>query len=119
LEDSPSLQTIRAVLSSLPDEPVLEALQRACGHGRNDYPLPVLWGVVLISVLCRHVWLNDCLPELHRNPTLCDIIGIRKVADFPKAYHLSRFMDLLGQAEPLAALRGVFDTLERIRGRNG
>jgi hypothetical protein len=111
LEDSPSLQTIRGVLSSLPDEPLLEALQRARGHGRNDYPLPVLWGVVLLSVLCRHVWLNDCLAELHRNPTLCDIIGIRKVADIPKPCNLSRFMDLLGQAEPLAALRGVFDTL--------
>jgi hypothetical protein len=111
LEDSPSLQTIRSVLASLPDEPLLEALQRARGNGRNDYPVSVLWGVVVLSVLCRHVWLNDCLAELHRNPTLCDIIGIRKVVDIPKPCNLSRFLDLLGQAEPLAALRGVFDTL--------
>jgi hypothetical protein len=113
LEDSPSLQTIRSVLSSLPDEGLIEALQRARGYGRDDYPVSVLWGVVVLSVLCRHVWLNDCLAELHRNPTLCDIIGIRKVADIPKPYNLSRFMDLLGQAEPLHALRGVFDTMAK------
>jgi hypothetical protein len=111
LEDSPSLQTIRAVLSCLPDQQLLDGLQRARGQGRNDYPIPVLWGVVVLSVLCRHVWLNDCLAELHRNPTLCDIIGIQKVADIPKPHNLSRFLDLLGQPAHLQALRGIFDTL--------
>ena len=85
LEDSPSLQTIRAVLSSLHDGPLLDALHKARGHGRNDYPVGLLWGVVVLSVLCRHVWLNDCLAELHRNPTLCGLLGIRRVADIPKA----------------------------------
>jgi hypothetical protein len=111
LEDSPSLQTLRAVLASLPDQELLDCLQQARGHGRNDYPVTVLWGVVLLSVLCRHVWLNDCLAELHRNPTLCDMIGIAKVADIPKPHNLSRFLDLLGQPAPLRALRGIFDTL--------
>src|SRR5436305_673112 len=111
LEDSPSLQTIRAVLSSLPDQHLLDGLERARGHGRNDYPIPVLWGVVVLSVLCRHVWLNDCLAELHRNPTLCEIIGIRTVADIPKPHNLSRFLDLLGQPDHLRDLRGIFDAL--------
>jgi hypothetical protein len=111
LEDSPSLQTIRAVLSSLPDQELLEGLQRARGQGRNDYPVSVLWGVVVLSVLCRHVWLNDCLAELHRNPTLCALIGIHKVSDIPKPYNLSRFLDLLGQPPHLQALRGIFDRL--------
>jgi Transposase DDE domain len=111
LEDSPSLQTIRGVLASLPDQPLLDALRQARGHGRNDYPLEVLWGVVVLCVLCRHVWLNDCLAELHRNPALCRILGIRRVADIPGPHNLSRFLDLLGRPEPLRALRGVFDTL--------
>jgi hypothetical protein len=117
LEDSPSLQTIRAVLSSLPDQALLDGLQQARGHGRNDYPVPVLWGVVVLSVLCRHVWLNDCLAELHRNPTLCDIIGIRRVVDIPKPHNLSRFLDLLGQPPHLQALRDIFDTLVKGLGR--
>jgi hypothetical protein len=111
LEDSPSLQTIRAVLSCLPDQALLDGLRRARGPGRNDYPVTVLWGVVVLSVLCRHVWLNDCLAERHRNPTLCDLLGIRKVADIPKPHNLSRFLDLLGQPAHRAALRDLFDTL--------
>jgi hypothetical protein len=111
LEDSPSLQTIRAVLSSLDDQPLLDGLRRARGQGRNDYPVGVLWGVVVVSVLCRHVWLNDCLAELHRNPTLCRILGITKVADIPGPHNLSRFLDLLGQPAHLQALRGIFDAL--------
>jgi Transposase DDE domain len=111
LEDSPSLTTIRGVLGSLPDQPLLDALRQARGHGRNDYPLEVLWGVVVLSVLCRHVWLNDCLAELHRNPALCRILGIHKVCDIPGPHNLSRFLDLLGRPEPLRALRGVFDTV--------
>jgi hypothetical protein len=113
LEESPSLQTIRAVLSSLPDQELLDVLQRARGHGRNDYPVPVLWAVVVLSVLCRHVWLNDCLAELHRNPTLCALIGIHTVAGIPKPHTLSRFLDLLGQPLPLRALRRLFDTQVR------
>ena len=56
LEDSPSLVTIRAVLQSLPDQDLLDGLQRARGHGRDDYPVRVLWGVTVLAVLCRHVW---------------------------------------------------------------
>lgn len=111
LEDSPSLQTIRAVLESLPDEQLLDGLQRARGNGRNDYPVRVLWGVVVLCVLCRHVWLNDCLAELHRNPTLCRLLGIGKVTDIPKPHNLSRFLDLLGQPAHLHALRAIFDAL--------
>src|SRR5262245_54745528 len=117
LEDSPSLQTIRAVLASLPDQALLDGLQKARGHGRNDYPVPVLWGTVVLSVLCRHVWLNDCLAELHRNPTLCATLGIRRVVDIPKPHNLSRFLDQLGQPPHLGALRDVFDTLVKDLGR--
>lgn len=111
LEDSPSLQTIRAVLSCLPDQALLDGLQQARGRGRDDYPVGVLWGVVVVSVLCRHVWLNDCLAELHRNPTLCAMLGITKVVDIPKPHNLSRFLDTLGQPPHLQNLRAVFDTL--------
>jgi DDE family transposase len=111
LEDSPSLQTLRSVLSSLPDQPLLDGLQKARGHGRNGYPVSVLWGVVVVSVRCRHVWLNDCPAEPHRNPTLCAILGIRRVADIPRPHNLSRLLDLLGRPAHLRAFRDIFDAL--------
>ena len=51
LEDSPSHQTIRAVLQSLPDQDLLDGLQRARGHGRDYYPVRVLCGVTVLAVL--------------------------------------------------------------------
>lgn len=111
LQDSPSLQAIREVLASLPDEQLLLDLQQARGNGRNDYPVAVLWGVALLCVLCRHVWINDTLAELNRNPSLCQILGIRSHQDIPKPHNLSRFLDLLGQPTHLANLRGIFDRM--------
>ena len=54
LEDTPQLRTLREILSSLPDQPLLDGLQKARAHGRDDYPVAVLWGVLLVSILCRH-----------------------------------------------------------------
>src|SRR5262245_51925532 len=55
LEDLPQLLSIKQVLCSLPDDALLEGLRAARGKGRDDYPVGVLWGVVLLSILCRHL----------------------------------------------------------------
>jgi hypothetical protein len=111
LEDTPQLRTLRQVLASLPDQPLLDGLQQARGHGRDDYPVAVLWGVLLVSILCRHVHIEDCLDELHRNPTLCRLLGIRTPAAIPKPWNMSRFLETLGQEPHLANGRAVFDAL--------
>jgi hypothetical protein len=55
LEDSPSLQTIKDLLAALPDGKLLNSLRAARGKGRDDYPVSVLWGVVVLRVALRHV----------------------------------------------------------------
>ena len=55
LEDSPSLQTIKDLLATLPDAKLLESLRTARGKGRDDYPVHVLWGVVVLRVALRHI----------------------------------------------------------------
>jgi hypothetical protein len=117
LEDSPQLVTIKDVLSSLPDRHLLDGLQAARGNGRDDYPVPVLWGVLLLCVLCRHLHAEDCLDELARNPTLCALIGIDSPGAIPKAWNLSRFLDGLGQQPHLDGLRAVFDALVKRLGQ--
>jgi hypothetical protein len=111
LEDVPQLRTIKEVLSSLPDEHLLDGLRAARGNGRDDYPVSVLWGVVLLSILCRHLHLEDCLDELRRNPTLCALIGINSPCGIPKIWNVSRFLDALGQEPHLSNGRAIFDDL--------
>jgi hypothetical protein len=111
LEDCPTLATIRDFLHTVPDQALLDGLVAARGHGRNDYPIPLLWRVVLLSVLCRHPTLNDCLAELHRNPSLCRLLDITTEQAIPDSHNLSRFLDVLGQEPHLSALRNIFAVL--------
>jgi hypothetical protein len=113
LEDCPSLVTIRDFLRTVPDQELLDGLQSARGMGRDDYPLPRLWRILLLTVLLRHTSINACLAELHRNPTLCRLIDITDVSQIPNSWNLSRFLDVLGQEPHLTALRQIFDALVR------
>jgi len=71
LEDSPSLATLGELLRTLPDGRLLASLRQARGKGRDDYPVHVLWGVVVLSIACRHSDMEACLAELRRNASLC------------------------------------------------
>jgi DDE family transposase/transposase-like protein DUF772 len=113
LEDHPTLLGIRDFLAAVPDQDLLAGLQAARGKGRDDYPVAVLWRVVLLTIALRHTTFNACLGELHRNPALCRLIGIGSEDEVPHDWNLSRFLDGLGAEPHLAALRHVFDALAR------
>jgi hypothetical protein len=117
LEDHPTLLTIRDFLDAVPDRPLLDGLQAARGQGRDDFPIPRLWRVVLLTILLRHNSLNACLAERHRNPALCRLIGITHEGQIPHDWNLSRFLDVLGQEPHLTALREAFDALASRLGR--
>jgi hypothetical protein len=117
LEDSPSLQTLRAFVDALPDGPLLEGLQLARGKGRGDFPISIhfpisiLWGVVLLTIVLRHVSIEACLDELRRNADLRRLIGIDREDAVPNKWNVSRFLDTLGQEPHRTRLRAVFDRL--------
>ena len=113
LEDSPSLQTVRDLLAVVPDGRLLDALRRSRGHGRDDYPVQTLWGVVLLTVLLRHPTFDACLGDLGRNAALRRLIGIRREADVPKKWNVSRFLKVLGTEPHRTLLREVFDAMIR------
>ena len=113
LEDHATLVTIRDFLRAVPDRELLEGLRAARGKGRDDYPVPLLWRVVLLTILLRHASFNACLAELHRNPALCRLLGIADEAGIPNGWNVSRFLDVLGQEPHLTALRRIFDHLAR------
>lgn len=109
LEDSPSLQTIRTVLQAVPDQELLHSLQQARGKGRDDYPVSVLWGTLLLAIVLRHTTLDACLEELKRNPALALLIGIEREELVPGPDNLSRFLATLGEEPHLSHLRTIFD----------
>jgi hypothetical protein len=111
LEDSPSLQTIKDLLAALPDGKLLNSLRTARGKGRNDYPVSVLWGVVVLRIVLRHVTTEAVLAELRRNDGLRRLIGIESEAGVPKPWNISRFEDALGQEPHRTLLKEIFDVL--------
>jgi hypothetical protein len=111
LEDSPSLQTIKDLLAALPDAKLLDSLRKARGKGRNDYPVHVLWGVVVLRVALRHVTTEAVLAELRRNEGLRRLIGIESEGGVPRPWNISRFEEALGQEPHRTLLKGVFNVL--------
>src|SRR5271157_3839064 len=113
LEDSPSLDTVCHCLEAIPDTPLLQGLRQARGHGRDDYPVSVLWGVAALPPLLRHPSYDACLAELRRNPSLYRLLGVETEAQLPHHGNLSRFLDVLGHPAHLAAMRASFDAMVR------
>jgi hypothetical protein len=111
LEDSPSLQTVKDLIAALPDGKLLDSLRVARGKGRNDYPIAVLWGVVVLRVVLRHITTEAVLAELRRNEGLRRIIGIESEAGVPKKWNISRFEDLLGREPHRTLLKDIFNVL--------
>jgi hypothetical protein len=113
LEDSPDIQTLARLLRSIPDEPLLAALRQRRRNGRNDYPVEVLWGVVLLTIALRHASTAACLAELRRNVQLRLLIGIETVAGVPDEHNVSRFEEVLGLPEHGALARAIFADMTR------
>lgn len=111
LEDSPSLQTIKDLLATLPDAKLLNSLRTARGKGRNDFPVHVLWSVVVLRVALRHGTTEAMLAELRRNEGLRRLIGIDSEQAVPKKWNMSRFEDMLGLEPHRTLLKDVFNTL--------
>jgi hypothetical protein len=113
LEDSPSLKSIRILLEAIPDQALLDSLRDARGKGRDDYPVEVLWGTLLLAIALRHVATDACLEELKRNPALRLLIGIEDEDKVPDADNMSRFLAKLGEEPHLTHLRAVFDVMAK------
>lgn len=111
LEDSPTLKTIKLLLDVIPDEELLDGLRDFRGKGRDDVPVRVAWGVLLLSVALRHTTIEGCLGELRRNESLRKLIGIASEEAVPRKWNLSRFLDRLGQEPHRSRLHRIFDRM--------
>lgn len=111
IEDSPSIRTLRLLLEAVPDSKLLRSLDDARGRGRDDYPVHVLWGVILLTASLRHPSIQACLDELARNAALRTLIGIESEDGVPKKWNVSRFLRVLGREPHLTLLRETFNAM--------
>jgi hypothetical protein len=111
LEDSPTLSTLKEFLAAIPDGKLLASLRQARGKGRDDYPVQVLWGVLLLTSALRHPTIEACLAELRRNAGLRRLIGIESEDQVPKPWNVSRFQEVLGQEPHRTHLKAIFNTM--------
>lgn len=116
LEDSPALRTIRECIRVIPDGGLLASLDNRRGNGRDDYPVRVLWGVLLIAIITRQQTIEACLGELRRNPSLRLIMGIESEKGVPNKWNMSRFLNVLGTEPHLSLLVKVFDDMASMLG---
>lgn len=113
LDDSPDLRTVRDFLRALPDGRLLGSLRAYRGRGRDEYPVSVLWGVVVLGPLLRHGTVEATLADLRRNEGLRRLIGIEFEAKIPKNWNVSRFQAVLGEEPHLTLLHEMFDAMVR------
>jgi len=113
LDDSPNLKTIKDFLATIPDEKLLASLRAWRGRGRNDYPVHTLWGVVILTSALRHPSIEACLAELRRNEGLRRLIGIESESKVPKAWNVSRFLEVLGREPHRSLLKETFNEMVR------
>lgn len=111
LEDSPTLKTIKQLLEVVPDDTLLDSLRLARGRGRDDVPVRVAWGVLVLSIALRHPTIEACLAELRRNESLRKLIGIESEEAVPQKWNLSRFLDRMGQEPHLRHVHQIFDSM--------
>ena len=107
---------LREIIEIIPDARLLHLLRQARANGRNEYPVHVSWGVVLLAVLLRHVSIAACLSELRRNTELRRLIGAETAADVPKEHNMSRFLKTLGQDPFRAELRHIGNAMVKLLG---
>lgn len=118
LADSPSLQAIRTLLASIPDERLLHLLAQRRHHGCDTYPVRVLWGCLLLAIVLRHTSMEACLSELRRNAGLRLLIDIEDEQAVPHGWNLSRFLQVLGQEPFLTELVAIFDVMVKSLGED-
>ena len=112
------LERLQLALEGLDDETLKKRLETRRGNGRNDYPVRVLWNLIIAMKVFGHRTVASFRRELGRNSQLRKICGLN---DFGRKKHLvppdrvfTKFIKLLsGEQEVID--RMFTETVVRLR----
>ncbi len=102
------LERLQLVFDALPDEPLMQILERQRGKGRNDYPIRAVWNSLLAGIVFQHPTIETLRRELWRNGQLRNLCGFRP-GHIPPPSVYTRFLQQLLEQE--AAINQIFDDL--------
>jgi hypothetical protein len=112
VEAKSDLERLRLVLEHLPDERLMETLERHRKWGRDDYPIRPVWNSVLAGIVYQHESVESLRRELLRNGELREGCGFdphKGSEAVPSSWVYTRFLKLLFKFK--AEIDAMFDSL--------
>ncbi len=70
IENLGDLERLRLVIEYIPDEELMQMLEKQRGKGRDDYPVRAMWNSILAGVVYQHPSIESLRRELARNGQL-------------------------------------------------
>ena len=105
------LERFLLALMGMDDESLMQRLEARRGNGRNDYPVRVMWNMLIAMKVFGHRTVESFRRELGRNSQLRKICGLD---DFANKKHLvppprvfTKFLKILTQEQ--GNIDGMFD----------
>ncbi len=87
------LERLKLVLETMPDEKLMQFLEKKRGRGRNDYPIRSVWNSILAGIVYQHPSIESLRRELLRNGQLRFMCGF--LDEVPPPWVYSRFLKML------------------------
>lgn len=112
IEASSDLDRLRLVTSAMPDEPLMERLEKRRGKGRDDYPIRPTWNALVAGIVFQHASAASLLRELRRNAELrafCGFDVCKGAAAIPSEDAFGRFLETVIEVQE--HLQQMFDSL--------
>ncbi|AZK59011.1 Mobile element protein [Candidatus Desulforudis audaxviator] len=95
IDELGDLERFLLVVNHLPDEQLMQKLERERGKGRDDYPVRAVWNSILAGIVFQHVSVESLRRELCRNGQLRELCGFdpaRGEDAVPPSYIYSRIL---------------------------
>lgn len=104
VDTTSDLARLDLVLKHLPDEEIVQELERRRGNGRDTYPVRSTWNAMLAGIIFAHDTIESLLRELRRNGELRQVCGFNTFLGaqaVPTPWAMSRFVANVMRLEPM------------------
>lgn len=85
IEELGDLERLVLAMEGIDDEKLMQKLEAKRKYGRDDYPVRVMWNLLIAMIVCEHKKVASFIRELLRNSQLRRICGL---LDYKRKKHL-------------------------------